>query len=122
MIEGEIKIFEQDPDNEEQVLIQVTINHETFRGQEENFFSALQVLRAELEKKNLQIRCNGSAENVYPSPMQLSMGSGRLAYKLFSGHQAKTIDIVDIFDYDDKLRFVSTEEQTRFYNKWRMTL
>ncbi|MEH7304129.1 hypothetical protein [Neobacillus drentensis] len=57
---------------------------------------------------NLQIICNGAALNVYPSPMALSMGSGRLAYKLNFGKQAISEDLVDIFDCDDTLNFVAS--------------
>jgi len=122
LIEGNIKIFEQDPENEEKVLLIITIKNETFNVQEDNLFSALQVLRSILERKNVQIKCNGAAINVYPSPMQISMGSGRLAYKLTQGQQAKHSDIVDIFDCDEGLNFVSIEEQLKFYNEWSKTL
>lgn len=83
-----------------------------------NFFSALQVLRGELEKKDIQLECNGAAKNVYPSPMQMSMGSGRKAYKLCMGQQAKISDVVDIFDYEEGLDFVYMEDQSKYYAEW----
>ncbi|WP_102272785.1 hypothetical protein [Cytobacillus massiliigabonensis] len=60
----------------------------------------------------------GAAENVYPSPMQLSMGTGELAYQLTLGKPAATEDIVHIFEYDDKLNCVSFAEQLQFHQKW----
>jgi hypothetical protein len=84
----------------------------------ENFFSALLALRSELEKEKIQIVCNGSAKNVYPSRMQLSMGTGRKAYKLSIGQQAKNSNMVDIFDCDEELEFVDIDEQSKYYSEW----
>lgn len=75
-------------------------------------------VRKNLETLNIQICCNGAARNVYPSNMQRSMGSGRVAYKLYSGERAKLEDVVDIFDCDDRLEFVTVDEQERFYKNW----
>jgi hypothetical protein len=50
--------------------------------------------------------------------MQLAMGSGRRAYKLTYGQQARLKDVVDIFDYDRELNFVSISKQTDYYEKW----
>jgi hypothetical protein len=62
--------------------------------------------------------CNGAAKNVYPSPMQISMGTGRFAYKQYIGKQARTEDVVDIFDCDNSLDFVGIEEQYKFHEEW----
>lgn len=75
-------------------------------------------LRKKLEKKDIQIICNGAAKNIYPSTMQLSMGTGRVAYKLFIGERARQSHIVDIFDYDEDLQFVTIEEQHKYYLEW----
>ncbi|TKI62029.1 hypothetical protein FC756_19370 [Lysinibacillus mangiferihumi] len=66
--------------------------------------------------------CNGAALNVYPSQMQLSMGPGRLAYKLKFGKPATTEDIVDIFEFEDDLKFVTVEEQFSYYKRWLKSL
>ncbi|HCL04141.1 MAG TPA: hypothetical protein DHW61_17325 [Lachnoclostridium phytofermentans] len=68
-------LYVEAPDNEEMLLIETTINGEKINLKSENFFSALQTLRKELENINIQIVCNGAARKVYPSPMQMSMGS-----------------------------------------------
>ncbi len=99
------------------VLIELTFSGRKFSSKSENFFSALQALREELERKNIQILCNGAAKNIYPSPMQMSMGSGRKAYKLSIGQQAKNSDVVDIFDYDEELDFVNLDEQSKYYSE-----
>lgn len=91
-------------------------NMYTFSG--ENYFEALINLRAFLEKDGFQIICNCSCKTIYPSPMQLSMGTGRIAYKLYLGVQAKTENIVDIFDVEENLECVSVAKQFEFYQKW----
>jgi hypothetical protein len=62
--------------------------------------------------------CNGAAKNVFPSSMQFSMGNTRKAYKLSYGKQAKLEDMVDIFEFEEGLEFVSVDEQLQFYNQW----
>lgn len=87
-------------------------------SQSENYFTALQLLRVKLEEQNIQILCNGAAFNVYPSGMQLSMGVGRLAYKLHLVVPSKNADVIDIFDLDEELEFVSVLEQANYYQRW----
>jgi hypothetical protein len=118
IVNGELFIFEEVPDDEDMVLLELTIIGEKIRYKGENFFSVLQDMRKELESKSIQIFCNGSAKNIYPSPMQLSMGSGRTAYKLSRGQQARNSYIVDISECDEELEFVSVNEQMEFYNEW----
>ena len=61
--------------------------------------------------------CNCSAENVYPSPFQMSARIGRLAYKNQLGLQSKKDDIIDIFNYGREIKCVSIEEQEIFCQK-----
>lgn len=121
-IKGELKIFEEDPDNPNNVLLKISMDRTELTVQGEDFFSALQDLRKQLEKRNIQIMCNGAAENVYPSPMQVSMGGGRVAYKLYIGEGAKIKDVVDIFECDEGLKFVDVDRQDEFYEKWLQSI
>lgn len=114
----DLVLYEEAPDDEDVVLIELNIDTQKISIKGENFFSALQELRGELEKKDIQIVCNGAAKNVYPSPMQMSMGSGRKAYRLFIGQQASNSDVVDIFDYEEGLDFVKIKEQSKYYAEW----
>jgi hypothetical protein len=114
----DLLLYEEAPDDEDMVLIEIIIDGEKFISKSENYFSALQALRIIIEKKNIQIMCNGAAINVYASPMQMSMGSGRKAYKLFMGQQAKNSDVVDVFDCYEEMEFVNTEEQVKYYTNW----
>lgn len=100
------------------VLLEITVDCQKVSYKSENFFYALMNLRKELENKNIQIICNGAAKNIYPSPMQMSMGSGKTAYKLCMGKQARNSDVVDIFDCDEDLEFANIEEQSKYYAEW----
>ncbi|SFF40144.1 hypothetical protein SAMN04487969_1347 [Paenibacillus algorifonticola] len=114
----ELLLYEEAPDDEDMILVKMKINGRIVNIKGENFFSALLALREVLEIENIQIVCNGAAKNVYPSPMQLSMGYGSKAYKLIWGQQAKNADVVDIFDCDEGLEFVGREEQSKYYSDW----
>lgn len=122
IFDGILKLYEESPDDEDMVLLELWILGDTISYEHENFFQALQSLRQNLEDKHIQVMCNGAALNVYPSQMQLSMGSGRLAYKLKFGRPATTEDIVDIFEFEDGLKFVEVEEQLSYYNRWLKSL
>lgn len=113
-----LEMSEEAEGNEENVYLRLTFGDIMITKICDNFFYALLALRVELESLNLQICCNGAAESVYPSPMFLSMGVARKAYKLTFGKQALMTDLVDIFDYDETLEFVSIELQEKYYEKW----
>ena len=121
IIEEMVLLYEA-PDDKEKVVIKVNICGEKFNCKSDNFFLGLQALRKKLEIKNIQIICNGTAENVYSTPIQMSKEYGRKAYKLYAGKLAETKDIVDIFECDEKLNFVSVDKQIQFYQKWTKTL
>lgn len=89
---------------------------------EENYFDALLALRKELENLHILIQCNGAGLNIYPSAMQQSMGTGRTAYVLNMGEQGKMKNVVDIFDYNTTLNFVTIEEQKNYFNQWLSSL
>jgi hypothetical protein len=118
IINATLKIYEEAPDDRENVLIELFFDQKVIRKKDENFFYALQALRRELELEKILIMCNGGAENVYPSPMIFDMGPARKAYILKLGCYAKQADVVDIFEKADNLKFSSVDEQTNFYEKW----
>ena len=88
----------------------------------DNYFDALEKLRRYLEDRNEKILCKGSNENVYPSAMQLNAGSGRNAYSLALGRQAKLVDVVDIFEESDFDSCVSCDKQNDFFERWTESL
>ena len=118
IVSAELELLEELPGELDVMGINLNIDGQISCFKGENFFDASLTLRKELEKRNMLILCNGAAENVYPSTMQLAMGDGRLAYKMYLGQQARMVDLVDIFEYDKSLDFVSVETQLKFYDKW----
>lgn len=122
IIESELSLHEEAPDDIEKVLLEITMDGEIISCVCEDFFHALTNLRKELEEKHIQIMCNGAAKIVYPSPMQLSMGTGRAAYKQFIGQQATMSDVVDIFECDESLCFVGINEQSEYHQKWLQSI
>lgn len=120
LVDGELILFEEVTNDEDVVMIEITVDEQKFSSKNDNFFLALQDMRIELERNRIQIICNGAARNIYPSAMQMSMGVGRKAYKLYKGQQARMVDVVDIFECDESLDFVSVEQQSKFYGEWIM--
>jgi len=111
-------IFE---DNIDYIMLELSIgNHKWYAKSDESAFRAL----IEIRKKIIPIKlyCYGASRNVYPSPMMESMGGGFKAYKLLPGRRARTEDIVNIFDYEDGLDIVDTDEQEEYYNQWLSSL
>lgn len=70
VIEAEFLIWESDSDNSENIKLRLKYA--------DNFFDAMCAIRLVLEQRKLLLRCYGASRNVYPSPMMLDMGAGRL--------------------------------------------
>ena len=87
-----------------------------------SFFKAFIAMRLILERMNLILYCRGCEEDVYPSPMQESMGTPLLAYKNVLGRQALNSDIVNIWECNDSTTPATVEQQQAFHNKWLESL
>lgn len=88
----------------------------------ESFFDALCKLRLEIEKNSGLLHCYGASKNVYPSPMQISMGNAVLAYRNYMGKQAYSLDIVNIFDSGTDVEPSTVCDQYNFHYKWLRSL
>lgn len=103
--------------------VEVNVNgHIRIGTSREGFFDALRNVRKDLEKDGMLLCCFGASENVYPSGMQLSMGSAILAYKNTLGQPALRKDIVNIFDTDDSVKPSTVEQQKMFHERWGQSL
>lgn len=122
VVPGEVSLQDDVLEEEDLVSIEIRLLQNKYFAQAESYFEALQFVRKDLEQEGVQILCNGAARNVYPSPMILSMGEGRRAYRVTLGKQALMDDLIDIFDYDNSLSCCSVEEQNQFYRKWIQSL
>lgn len=82
------------------------------------YFDALRKVRISLEQEGALLHCFGASEDVYPSPMRESMGPVLEAYCVRLGQQARSSDLVDIFDSDPTVRPATVEQQELFHQKW----
>lgn len=115
---GMLHICEECPEDHAKSKIELHYESTSLIAVSEDLFSALSKVRRILEASLLQIECNGAARTVFPSAMQQSMGYGRHAYVLRIGVPAQLSDIVDIFECEGNLDFVTLEEQQLFFKKW----
>ncbi len=113
--ESKLYIYEEYND---MVKLELHIDDDVIMCISENYFCALKELRLILSEKNFLILCKGACKNVYPSPMQMSMGDCRGAYELKIGEQALSKNIVDIFEITNMESIGSVDEQAKFYEDW----
>lgn len=105
-------------EREEMYQVELKMKDNSFSAEGENYFDALINLRKKLELKNVKLLCKGCSRFVYPSPMILSMGDAMQAYELVLGEQARSKNIVNIFEpciYDE---YATIDEQCAYYEKW----
>ncbi len=122
LVSSELHLYDEDPNNNEFVKIELHYLDKIVECSAENYFDALIKLRRILEKEDMQILCKGANKNVHPSAMQLNMGYGRRAYLLIMHQQAKSKDIVDIFDSSSVVDCVSIDEQKKYFDLWTESL
>ncbi|OYP37202.1 hypothetical protein C8E03_1312 [Lachnotalea glycerini] len=116
LYECELELYDEQLDDNVKIVLKY--KEQTMAFSADNYFDALERLRRYLEDRNEKILCKGSNENVYPSAMQLNAGSGRNAYSLALGRQAKLADVVDIFEESDFDSCVSCDKQNDFFERW----
>jgi len=104
--------------DDDQCIINASIGTRSVDVVGDTFFEALVALRIRLEALDLLICCMGARADVYPSPMALSMGNGRLAYRIAMGRPALSSDLVDIFGVDESCTPATVEEQRAHYERW----
>lgn len=109
-------------ENEDYVEILFSIEEVLIKKKGENYFETLQELRKELEKKDIKLLCKGCSKNVYPSGMLLNMGTGRKAYALSYGKQAKMDSLVDIFEPCLIEEYGTISQQLEFFENWTNSL
>ncbi len=102
----------------ESVKIKFILEKRIIEKEDETFFGALIKVREELEKINIKLLCKGCCTNVYPSGMLLSMGTGRTAYSLTYGEQAKNNSLVDIFSPCLIEDYGTIKQQAEFFESW----
>ena len=118
-LHGQIQYCDFIRDDEDWCHVCLYINERLYESTEKHFFTALLRIREQLEKEKFQILCNGAARNVYPSAMMFDMGSAGIGYKMTMNKPTTMSDVVDIFEYDESLEFVTVSEQEQFLVDWQ---
>lgn len=117
-VPGEFLLWEESPNDTDQVRLAVSFSGEEIVREANEFFSALCSIRTALEAMGLMPRCYGSSRNVYPSGMSRGMGAGDKAYRLYPGQSGRSSDIVDIFEDGPDVDPVSVQIQEAYYRAW----
>jgi len=112
--DGERAIFEFD-DEQDCCLLVCRYRDQTISAQESDFFEALVSVRRRLQAEGLMPYCYGASLNVFPSGMARGMGMGLQAYKLTLGKQARTADLVSIFDEGTDVVPADVDAQEQFF-------
>ena len=113
-----VTLYDEDPCNCDNIKMAVTFKGQEYYFSEENYFKALLMFREYLQRKSMQLLCNGAMKEVYPSPMQMSMGCCKTGYIQEIGKQASNDNIVDLFEYEPSLTPATIEEQLEYHNLW----
>ena len=108
--------------NSESCWVRLTCAAQSFVGEGSDYFDALVALRGQLEAQSTLIRINGASRNVWPSGMSRSMGGGIQAYRMTLGSQARTADLVHIFECAAGIEPATIAEQERFRDQWFASL
>ncbi len=119
---GTFLIYDEDPEHAGLVRLTLDLQARQFAAIAPDFFTALCLVRREIEAEGLLLNCYGTSQNVYPSPMSRDMGVGDKAYKLTMGHQARTADLVWIFDTGPDVLSATVDEQEHYYYSWLESL
>lgn len=122
-LEATLLRWDEAPEDVDQVKLELNYDTTTVTvWSEDGYFRALSEIRKRIEPDNALIVCYGSSENVYPSPMIESMGCGEKAYRLAMGMQARTADLVCIFDVGPDIIPSTVDRQKNYYECWLESL
>jgi hypothetical protein len=117
-VPGEIRAWEESPEDAEKTLVVLRFSGRFFQASEETYFAALNLIRQQLEPEGIIPDCHGCSRNVYPSPMSLAMGYGEKAVRMRMGQPGRREDQVSIFETGPDTEPVTVAEQVRFYQEW----
>ena len=122
VVEGEFKLWEEDPDHKDRIKLSLSVMGREIVSSHDDFFSAMRVIRRELEKDGILLNCYGASKNVFPPPISQEMGQGWKAHKLRIAHPASQQDLVSIFDSGPDVFPSTVDEQEQFYEQWLESL
>lgn len=93
----------------------------TYEGSD--FFIALNLLRNNLEERDLLLGCVGALVNFFPSNMARDMGKGKVGYLTTLHKKANRSDLARAFDPVNSMKNITTvSSQLEFHKKWKASL
>jgi hypothetical protein len=93
-----------------------------FAAVAETLWDALISIRSQLEPRGLLVAVRGASIDVWPSPMQLDMGSASIAYRMTLGKQALQKDLVEIFEVSGDVVPATVAAQAEYRDRWFKSL
>lgn len=118
---GTFELWEANPNESDEVKLVLKLPTRIYEAVSTTYFEAMREIRLQLEAQGQFLHCYGASQDVYPSPMIMSMGAAEKAYRLTIGRPAKTADLVSIFDTAGDVVLSTVTEQEAFYDTWQKT-
>lgn len=118
---GIFELWEDSANESDEVKLVLKLLTRIYEAVANTYFEAMRKIRLELEAQGQFLHCYGASQDVYPSPMVMSMGAAEKAYRLTIGRPAKTADLVSIFDTADDVVLSTVADQEAFYETWQKT-
>jgi hypothetical protein len=122
ILDGEFEAWEVSPADPDQIMIRLHLADLETKRSADDFFTAMVGIREVLDARGIRLMNYGASLNIYPSPMSRSMGSGEKAYRLRMGEQAKSGDLVSIFETGPDVKPSTVYDQEQFYRDWLASL
>lgn len=101
------------------LMISAILPETTVSVKGDYYFTTFQKFRDSLLHLGIGLKCSGSLLNVCQSPMA---SYSEKIYIITLGMQAKSENLVSIFDYSNIDKFPNSIEQDEYYKKWLSSL
>ena len=102
--------------------IDLSFDGHSMTGTGDDFFEAFCRIREQLEPMGLLPNCYAAHLHAFPSGMSRDMGGGVKLYRLTLGSQARTDDLIHMFETDDDVSPSTVADQRAFFDKWLASL
>jgi len=102
--------------------LELSFDGQSFAATGDDFFESFSAIREHLEPLGFLPKCYGAHLRAFPSGMSRSMGGGIQVYRLTPGLQARTKDLIHMFETDDEVQPATVREQRAFFEQWLASL
>lgn len=102
--------------------IDLPFDGNSITGAGDDLFEAFCRIREQLEPRGLLPQCYAAHLQAHPSGMSRGMGGGIQLYRLTLGSQARTDDLIHMFENDDDVMPSTVADQRAFFDEWIASL